>query len=112
MILNTSVDIYLLLSVVHRHGRDHRLIAWNLSVADESTLDKILPVNQSGQTPPKPEILYTLDVNTLNFCSFAWCWDTSTSSPSSEEVALSEQASLIPAPILVSVPNVPDSDGV
>ena len=66
-----------------RHGRDHKLVVWRLNMSDEAVLDKTLPIDHTGQDPPKPEVLHTLDVNTLNFCAFAWCWDT-TKRPSEE----------------------------
>ena len=90
-----------------RHGRDHKLIVWELNVSDEASLDKTLPVDHTGQEPPKAEVLHTLDVNALNFCAFAWCWDVVKGS--SEQLILKGST---PEPILIAVPNALDSEAV
>ena len=76
-------------------------------MSDEVSLDKILPIDHTGQEPPKPEILHALDVNTLNFCAFAWCWDV-VGEPSEE--LLLKRSTL--QPLLIAVPNALDSDAV
>ncbi|XP_044717453.1 ASTRA-associated protein 1 [Hirsutella rhossiliensis] len=55
------------------HGRDHKLIVWQLAEQDEQSLDTVLPVEHVAQPRRQPWILYLLEVNTLNFCSFAAC---------------------------------------
>ena len=57
----------------NRHGKDNKLLVWQYSEADEIGLDKTLPVDGQGESNRKPWLLYTLDVNTLNFCSFTMC---------------------------------------
>ncbi|KAG5915251.1 hypothetical protein E4U53_004511, partial [Claviceps sorghi] len=56
-----------------RHGRDHRLIVWQLAEEDESRMSTALPLDGSAEERPRPWILHILEVNTMNFCSFAAC---------------------------------------
>ena len=66
-----------------------------LDPASEHTVSTALPL-EDDQTPrPQPWLLHALDVNTLNFCSFA--------------VA---DGAVDPLEILVAVPNLLDSDSV
>ena len=110
-IITYGLSMYLLalpiLRDFPRHGRDHKLIVWRLNASDEASLGKTLPIDHAGQEPPRPEVLHTLDVNTLNFCSFAWCWDV-VREPSKELI----RKGTTPEPILVAVPNALDSDAV
>jgi hypothetical protein len=46
---------------------------WQLRVADEGILSTILPADDQTTPRPKPWLLYTLPVNTLNFCGFSMC---------------------------------------
>ncbi|OTA84505.1 hypothetical protein M434DRAFT_400451 [Hypoxylon sp. CO27-5] len=55
------------------HGRDNRLIVWKLDGQDESAMSTTLPLDESAAERPQPWILHILEVNTLNFCSFASC---------------------------------------
>ncbi|KJR87972.1 WD repeat protein [Sporothrix schenckii 1099-18] len=65
------------------HGRDHRLVVWQVGVADEARLSTVLPLDlEASSTPssaassashPQPWMVHVLDVNTMNFCAFAWC---------------------------------------
>ncbi|PWI75853.1 uncharacterized protein PCL_06511 [Purpureocillium lilacinum] len=55
------------------HGRDHKLIVWKLGVEDEAALSKALPVESVPSPRPNPWMLHLIEVNTLNFCSFAAC---------------------------------------
>lgn len=55
------------------HGRDHKLIIWRLAAADEQGLSTVLPVEHVASPRQQPWMLYLLEVNTLNFCSFATC---------------------------------------
>ncbi|KAH9889581.1 WD40 repeat-like protein [Xylariomycetidae sp. FL2044] len=55
------------------HGRDNRLVVWKLGAADEAPLSTALPLDDSVSERPQPWILHMLEVNTMNFCSFASC---------------------------------------
>ncbi|KAF2275558.1 WD40 repeat-like protein [Westerdykella ornata] len=55
------------------HGRDSALRIWQLGDGDEAHLSKVLPADGSGIHRPKPWLLHTLPVNTLNFCAFSMC---------------------------------------
>ncbi|KAM3515953.1 hypothetical protein MY11210_000493 [Beauveria gryllotalpidicola] len=58
------------------HGRDHRLVVWQLRAEDEEILSSASPLEQTGDAPPRPWMLHVLDVNTMNFCAFAGCPNT------------------------------------
>ncbi|KAI0837851.1 WD40 repeat-like protein [Hypoxylon sp. FL0890] len=55
------------------HGRDNRLVVWKLGGQDEMAMSTALPLDESAAERPQPWILHILEVNTLNFCSFASC---------------------------------------
>ncbi|KAK1598197.1 WD domain-containing protein [Colletotrichum navitas] len=55
------------------HGRDHRLAVWQLGPKDESHLSKKLPLDETPEPRPQPWLLHLIEVNTMNFCSFASC---------------------------------------
>ncbi|POR34730.1 ASTRA-associated protein 1 [Tolypocladium paradoxum] len=55
------------------HGRNHKLIVWKLAAEDEQGLSGVLPVEDVPTPRQQPWILHLLEVNTLNFCSFAAC---------------------------------------
>ncbi|KAL6412255.1 hypothetical protein AUP68_04638 [Ilyonectria robusta] len=74
------------------HGRDHKLIVWKLSLDDEENLSKTLPVEDVPTPRTQPWILHLLEVNTMNFCSFA----ASSSSPGHMDDS---------SEILIAVPN-------
>lgn len=44
-----------------------------MRASDEPTLSTILPAEDATTPRPKPWLLYTLPVNTLNFCAFSMC---------------------------------------
>ncbi|MCJ1292281.1 ASTRA complex subunit [Xylographa carneopallida] len=90
------------------HGRDSKLLVWKLAIADEETLEKLLPVDNPQGPSRNPELCHVLTVNTLNFCSFAWCRDGHDST--SQQVPSQETGA--PYPILISVPSILDSDGI
>lgn len=93
-----------------RHGRDNKLVVWQLRVVDEDVVDKALPVDATADASSKmPWILHMLTVNTLNFCSFAMCLD-GMPQMNSNSLAIEEEYSHIP--ILIAVPNTIDSGGV
>lgn len=79
------------------HGRDSKLLAWQLRESDESSLSSILPIEDAQSKRPDPWLLHSLTVNTLNFCSFASC--PVHPSPDSQNDS-----------IFVAVPGVRDSD--
>ncbi|KAI1123429.1 WD repeat-containing protein [Nemania abortiva] len=54
-------------------GRDNRLVVWKVTVADEENLSTNLPLDDSAPERPQPWILHILEINTMNFCSFAQC---------------------------------------
>ena len=61
---------------IPRHGRDNKLIVWKLAADDEAALSTALPLDHavvSDSERPKPRVLHILEVNTMNFCSFASC---------------------------------------
>ncbi|TQN69010.1 ASTRA-associated protein 1 [Colletotrichum shisoi] len=55
------------------HGRDHKLAVWQLGSKDESHLSKRLPLDETPEPRPQPWLLHLIEVNTMNFCSFASC---------------------------------------
>ena len=67
MIMTNLVYVYC------RHGRDNKLIVWRLGADDESSLSTVVPLEPESPRRPQPWMLYLLDVNAMNFCSFAWC---------------------------------------
>jgi hypothetical protein len=57
-----------------RHGRDHKLIVWKLAEEDEERMSTALPLDDVSEAPrPVPWMVHLLEVNTMNFCSFAAC---------------------------------------
>ncbi|CAK7270359.1 Astra associated protein 1 Asa1 [Sporothrix epigloea] len=66
------------------HGRDHRLVVWQVGVADEARMSTTLPlddelsgsvstkISESTALRPQPWMVQVLEVNTMNFCAFAW----------------------------------------
>ena len=46
---------------------------WQLRTSDEATLSTVLPAEPTKDERPKPWLLHTLPVNTLNFCAFSVC---------------------------------------
>ncbi|KAF2972806.1 hypothetical protein GQX73_g703 [Xylaria multiplex] len=76
-----------------REGRDNRLIVWRITPADEDELSTDPPLDESAPERPQPWILYILEINTMNFCSFAQCSPQPDTNP------------LICDELLISVPN-------
>ncbi|KAL7629761.1 Astra associated protein 1 Asa1 [Parahypoxylon ruwenzoriense] len=52
---------------------DNRLIVWKLTPQDETAMSIALPLDESAPDRLQPWILHILEVNTMNFCSFASC---------------------------------------
>ncbi|KAL9098183.1 MAG: hypothetical protein Q9163_006106 [Psora crenata] len=88
------------------HGRDNRLLVWQLGSSDEARLDKILPVDGIAAQPKQPWLLHALPVNALNFCPFAMCYDGMPQTGSAVKDANAVD------PILIAVPNAIDNGGV
>ena len=93
----------------YSHGRDNKLLVWQLRLADEPAMDKMLPVEVALTPRKQPWLLHALPVNTLNFCAFAMCRDGMPQVMSSVR-ALQDKD--VPCPILIAVPNTVDSGGV
>ncbi|KAI1443712.1 WD40 repeat-like protein [Annulohypoxylon stygium] len=79
------------------HGRDNRLVVWKLGRQDETTMSTALPLDESAPERSQPWILYILEVNALNFCSFACCPPTAHTTQDG---------------LLVAVPNTLESEAV
>lgn len=92
-----------------RHGRDNRLLVWQLGPADEHLMENDLPLNASAVSPKSPWLLHALPVNALNFCAFAMCFDGMPQGKSSSKVFSDVN---MPRPILFAVPNAVDAGGV
>ncbi|WEW57714.1 Astra associated protein 1 Asa1 [Emydomyces testavorans] len=58
---------------VFTHGRDNALRVWRINTKDEALLDKQLPVEENAAPKDRrePWLIYSITVNTLNFCGFA-----------------------------------------
>ncbi|KAE9371401.1 WD domain-containing protein [Stipitochalara longipes BDJ] len=80
------------------HGKDNKLIVWKLSEEDEASMSTVLPVDTPPEPRKQPWLLHILEVNTMNFCSFAQA-DLRTNSEDSEE-------------LLLAVPNTMSSETV
>ena len=93
----------------YSHGRDNKLLVWQLGVADEAAMDKTLPIDTVPSSRKQPWLLHALTVNTLNFCAFAMCRDGMPQAPCSVKAVQSRDN---PCPILIAVPNTMDSGGV
>lgn len=91
------------------HGRDHKLLFWELGPEEEADLNKTLPVDAIAVSLKQPWLLYALPVNTLNFCAFSMCRDGMPQGPSTTKAL--KDANL-PDPILIAVPNTVDSGAV
>ena len=81
-------------------GRDNRLIVWKITAADEENLSADLPLDESVPERPQPWILHILEVNTMNFCSFAQC-----STKPETDLATSDE-------VLLAVPNTLATEAV
>lgn len=56
-----------------RHGRDGKLCVWSLAIEDEQSMSTQLPIEEALAHRKQPWLLHTLDIPTMNFCSFASC---------------------------------------
>ncbi|TAQ85930.1 hypothetical protein B7494_g5733 [Chlorociboria aeruginascens] len=82
------------------HGKDNKLIVWKLTAQDESSMSIVLPVDTPPTPRPQPWLLYILEVNTMNFCSFSQC----TPLPPSSTSPINENE------LLIAVPNTVNSE--
>lgn len=89
--------------MLKRHGKDNLLLVWRFSESDEADMSTVLPVDTAEKPRRKPWLLYSLEVNTMNFCSFACCIEPRLSRPETN----SEDGGL-----LVAVPNILTSETV
>lgn len=69
------------MSFLCRHGRDNRLLVWQIRAEDEAALSTVLPIEDAATERRDPWLLYSLHVNALNFCAFASCEVASTTAP-------------------------------
>ncbi|KAK7712301.1 Astra associated protein 1 Asa1 [Botryosphaeria dothidea] len=88
--------------VLITQGRDFHVRVWQLRPAEEKDFSTVLPVKDTTTEPKQPWLLHSLQVNTLNFCSFAICSELPTSPSASGEATL--------PPILIAVPGVKDDE--
>lgn len=94
------------------HGRDNKLVVWKLTSQHEASMSTILPLDPAPGPRLKPWMLHLLEVNTMNFCSFA----TSPASPPMKNSVLDTGS---PGPhepqdfdLLIAVPNTLASEAV
>lgn len=87
------------------HGRDNKLVVWKLSLEDEAVMSTTLPLGPAAAPRTKPWMLHMLEVNTMNFCSFA----CSSASPPSYVSDVSGSAQAV---LLIAVPNTLASEAV
>ncbi|KAJ6443171.1 WD40 repeat-like domain-containingprotein [Purpureocillium lavendulum] len=87
------------------HGRDNKLVAWKLAAEDEDALSKALPVEDVPTPRPQPWMLHLLEVNTLNFCSFAACAMHEGAASNSRDLGATSD-------VLIAVPNTLLSEAI
>lgn len=84
-------------------------MVWQLREADEKTFSKILPIDDATTERKQPWLLHSLDVNALNFCSFAMChMPPPPTPPSTTHVNSAPPTDPSQPSILVAVPGVQD----
>ncbi|KAL7944298.1 WD40-repeat-containing domain protein [Trichoderma barbatum] len=86
------------------HGRDHKLIVWKIREEDEDRLSVSLPLEDTPTPRPQPWVLHLLEVNTMNFCSFAACL--------SDVAQGSLEAAAPTAEVMIAVPNTLASEAI
>ncbi|KAI1634096.1 WD40-repeat-containing domain protein [Biscogniauxia mediterranea] len=88
-------------------GRDNRLIVWKLAEADEAALSTALPLDGDAAAVerPQPWVLHILEINTMNFCSFAPCAARPEHENGGNDDTVSEE-------LLVAVPNTLATEAV
>lgn len=105
-------------NICRRHGRDHALRVWRLSLKDEDFVGKTLPVDtqSSAKERNEPWLIHSLAVNALNFCPFASCF-LPTRKQEDPEPAVSSSSGSTSKPsrdsqILLAVPNALNTGGI
>ena len=89
-----------------RHGRDNKLLVWQLRESEEAEFSKLLPIEETTSHRKQPWLLHSLDVNALNFCSFAMC--QMPAPPPTEPTASPSPQHPPQSSILIAVPGVQD----
>lgn len=89
------------------HGRDNKLVVWKLTAQDETAMSTILPLDPAPEPRIKPWLVHLLEVNTMNFCSFASSPATPPENASGTDSPASQEAKL-----LLAVPNTLASEAV
>ncbi|KAF2645371.1 WD40 repeat-like protein [Massarina eburnea CBS 473.64] len=79
------------------HGRDHALRVWQLDIANTLHCSTVLPADGETTDRPKPWLLHSLPVNTLNFCAFSMCYADLVSKPKCEPESISSVLIAVPA---------------
>ncbi|KAL6910277.1 WD40-repeat-containing domain protein [Trichoderma evansii] len=87
------------------HGRDHKLIVWRVKEEDEERLSVSLPLEDTPTPRPQPWVLHLLEVNTMNFCSFAACLGD-------PQQGSSIEASSPTTEVILAVPNTLASEAI
>jgi len=96
------------LLIIFRHGKDNLLLVWKFSESDEVGMSTVLPVDVTAEPRRKPWLLYSLEVNTMNFCSFACCLEQASSYSDMGDGVVAERG----GGLLVAVPNILTSETV
>ncbi|EHK24361.1 uncharacterized protein TRIVIDRAFT_145760 [Trichoderma virens Gv29-8] len=86
------------------HGRDHKLIVWKIREEDEGRLSVCLPLEDTPTPRPQPWVLHLLEVNTMNFCSFAACLSDAAQGSLEEAAPTAE--------VTIAVPNTLASEAI
>ncbi|KAG4304034.1 hypothetical protein PORY_002557 [Pneumocystis oryctolagi] len=55
------------------HGRDNKIYVWQLKFKDKEDSKIYLPIDQKKEWQIKPWLVYSLNIDSLNYCSFAVC---------------------------------------
>ncbi|KAI9721931.1 MAG: hypothetical protein M1812_001888 [Candelaria pacifica] len=88
---------------------DNKFLVWALGQEEEESMDTTLPVDDTDVHRRQPWLLHAIDVNTLNFCSFAVCRAENVPAPSSDD---KRNTTDVAHPLLIAVPNAIKSDSI
>ncbi|TQS38791.1 hypothetical protein Golomagni_00694 [Golovinomyces magnicellulatus] len=96
------------------HGKDNKLLVWRIDEEDETSMSTVLPLDLSKESRKLPWLLYSLDVNTTNFCSFAKTDMLAEKSPTELLIAvpdtlMSEKVDIYHLPSSTKIHNIPAS---
>jgi hypothetical protein len=107
--VESAASVRVLSECPPRHGKDDKLVVWKLTEEEESNMSIALPVDDPTSHRNQPWVLHILHVNTLNFCSFAYCKSQEQSQSSdSKEMAKTDDVK----ELLIAVPNTISSETV